>query len=295
MGALYLAYEALKKQLSEEGLFELDLKKPLPLYPKKIGVITSGTGAAVQDILQVLQRRAPYVSVLIRPTQVQGETAANDIVQAIADFQHYNDIDLLILGRGGGSLEDLWPFNEEKTARAIFRCDIPIISAVGHETDFTIADMVADMRAPTPSSAAELAAPLQTDIVQKYTNYQNTLDQCMQNMVERLWQGLDIQTEKINILQPGNQIQRNQKTLSILSHQLDHAWKNILQTRHSIIDNIKDQLEILNPQAVLERGYSIVYTSDGKIIRSAKDVNVGEIFEVQTGDGRMIAEKIDEK
>jgi len=150
IGTLYLAFEALKKQLSIEGLFDLDKKKKLPTYPQNIGIITSKTGAAVQDIFQVLHRRSPHVNIILRSTQVQGDKAANDIVEAINDMVSYNKLDVIIIGRGGGSLEDLWPFNEEPVARAIFSCPIPIISAVGHETDLSISDLVADMRAPTP-------------------------------------------------------------------------------------------------------------------------------------------------
>ncbi len=291
LGALYLAYEALKKQLSEEGLFDVDLKKTLPLFPKKIGVVTSGSGAALHDILQVLQRRAPYVSIVVRPTQVQGETAAGDIVQAIKDFEQFNDIDVLIIGRGGGSLEDLWPFNEEKTARAIFNCNIPVISAVGHETDFTITDLVSDLRAPTPSAAAELAAQHINDILQQIISHQNNLDRIISSTFERLWQALDFQSGKIQLLQPGNQIKRNQKTLGILSHQLHHAWDNDIQQRQKAISGLKEQLEILNPQAVLERGYSIAFASNGEIIRSTESVGIGDQFELQTANGRFTAEK----
>ena len=164
IGTLYLAFEALKKQLSSEGLFDIEKKQKLPTYPKNIGIITSKTGAALQDIFQVLDRRSPHVNLIVRSAHVQGDKAANDIVDAIHDMETYKKIDVLIIGRGGGSLEDLWPFNEEKVARAISSCPIPIISAVGHETDLSISDLVADMRAPTPSAAAELVSPSINDI-----------------------------------------------------------------------------------------------------------------------------------
>ncbi len=291
LGELYLTYEALKKQLSQEGLFDQQWKKPLPTFPKQIGVITSGTGAAIQDIIQVLNRRAPYVSVVTRPTQVQGEKAAKDIIQAISEFEKLNNVDLLIIGRGGGSLEDLWPFNEEITARAIYNCSIPVISAVGHETDITIADLVADLRAPTPSAAAEVAAPHIDDLTDKCITFNKDLNRAIGVRLEQYWQSLDMQSNIMNLLHPGMKIEQNQSTLQILSHQLNHAWKNLIQKEKTALSAYQEQLEILNPKAVLERGYSIAYTKDREIIRSADSVDIGSSFDLQTADGRLTAVK----
>ncbi len=292
LGALYLAFEALKKQLNEEGLFDPVLKKPLPEFPRRIGVVTSGTGAAVRDIIQVLGRRAPYATVIVRPTQVQGDSAADDIVQALREFENYGDVDLLIVGRGGGSLEDLWPFNEEKTARAIFKCHLPVISAVGHETDITITDLVADLRAPTPSAAAELAVPNISDIIDQIITTKNNIDRLLQSRFEQRWQCLDTQAGKLAILHPGKRIDRRQKTLAMLYHQLNLAWQNGIDKKRAELFGFSEQIELLNPQAVLERGYSIAFTSTGEVVRAATDVSMGTEFELQTAEGRLIAEKV---
>ena len=167
IGTLFLAFEALKKQLQLEGLFDDSLKTPLPDLPKKIGMVTSPTGAAFKDMAQILKRRAPYAEIILRPSLVQGDAAAEDIINGIEDLSSNQGVDVIIIGRGGGSLEDLWPFNEEALARAISNCKLPIISAVGHETDVTISDMVADLRAPTPSAAAEIVAPSNTELQQR--------------------------------------------------------------------------------------------------------------------------------
>ncbi|MBC8216690.1 MAG: exodeoxyribonuclease VII large subunit [Candidatus Marinimicrobia bacterium] len=292
LGALYLAFEALKKQLNEEGLFDSALKKPFPEFPRRIGVVTSGTGAAVRDIIQVLGRRAPYATVIVRPTKVQGDSAADDIVQALREFENYGAVDLLIVGRGGGSLEDLWPFNEEKTARAIFECNLPVISAVGHETDTTITDLVADLRAPTPSAAAELAVPNISDIIDQLMTTKNNIDRLLQSRLEQRWQCLDTQAGKLAILHPGKRIDRRQKTLAMLYHQLNLAWQNGIDKKRAELFGFSEQLELLNPQAVLERGYSIAFTSTGEVVRAAADISMGTEFELQTAEGRLIAEKV---
>ena len=209
IGTLYLAFEALKKQLSEEGLFDLDKKQKLPVYPKNIGIITSKTGAAVQDIFQVLNRRAPHVGIILRSTQVQGDKAANDIVEAINDMIHYNKVDVIILGRGGGSLEDLWPFNEEPVARAISLCTIPIISAVGHETDISISDLAADMRAPTPSAAAELVSPATNDIFDNIIGFQRNLYSAISRDLQIRWQSLDNTKDRFALQEPSKLLQKH--------------------------------------------------------------------------------------
>ena len=186
IGTLFLAFEALKKQLQNEGLFDPAKKRPLPKYPNKVGIVTSQSGAALSDMLNIFQRRAPYVELILRPTVVQGEEASRDIVNGIIELDRINTIDIIIIGRGGGSIEDLWPFNEELLARAISQCKTPIISAVGHETDITISDMVSDVRAPTPSAAAEISAPSASE-----------LDQIISNKLNELYNFINLQLQQL--------------------------------------------------------------------------------------------------
>lgn len=296
VGTLYLAYEALKKQLSEEGLFSKEFKKDLPKYPKTIGVITSEDGAALSDILQILKRRSPYVEIFIRPTLVQGEKAADDIVNAIQIFEDISDItiDLIILGRGGGSLEDLWSFNEEKVARAVFSCGIPIISAVGHETDITITDLVADVRAATPSSAAELAAPALVDLVGDITRFSRRFSRGIQAMVDQWWQKLDQLTVRCKVQSPAGQIRRRHESLSIVWRQLIQVIGAVRLKTASEFGKAAGKLDTLNPQDILFRGYSIVYQLPEKtIVKSHRGIKTGSALEVQTATGLYYAEKTD--
>ena len=202
LGELYVAYEQLKKKLSEEGLFDDEKKKPIPKYPEKVGVITAATGAAVRDIINVITRRYPYCEIIIYPAQVQGQGAAESVVSGIEYFNETMSCDTLIVGRGGGSIEDLWAFNEEIVARAIFASKIPVISAVGHETDFTIADFVADLRAPTPSAAAEIAVPSQLELLSKIS----TMSGRMQNALVNSLKNKRLRVEKLSMRSPQNRI-----------------------------------------------------------------------------------------
>ena len=202
LGTLFLAFEALKKELSAAGLFSDEFKKQLPKIPQTIGLITSKTGAAVQDMINVLGRRAPYVNLILRPTLVQGDTAAADIVNAIQEMDTSGELDLIIIGRGGGSLEDLWPFNEEKVAYAIFNCQTPTISAVGHETDITIADLVADLRAPTPSAAAELAAPSIEELTQALIAIDEKIAILLEHKLEYYCQKMDHIQDRFSLQRP---------------------------------------------------------------------------------------------
>ena len=204
IGTLFLAFEALKKQLQSEGLLDNSLKKQLPQYPKKVGIVTSETGAAYKDMVKVLNRRAPYLDIVLRPTLVQGINAANQIVKAIKELASIENIDVLIIGRGGGALEDLWAFNEEEVARAIVACKVPIISAVGHETDVTISDMVADLRAPTPSAAAEIVALSVNDLKQKINEQTNILIKQFQFKLNKIWQTFDHLSERHIVQKPQN-------------------------------------------------------------------------------------------
>ncbi|MFC1527246.1 exodeoxyribonuclease VII large subunit [Candidatus Neomarinimicrobiota bacterium] len=293
IGTLYLAFEALKKQLAEEGLFDFDRKIELPKYPNTVGVITSQSGAAVQDIFQILERRAPFVDIILRATKVQGEGAALDIVQAIEEFNEYKKVDTIIIGRGGGSLEDLWPFNEEIVARAISDSKIPIISAVGHETDYSISDMVADLRAPTPSAAAEIVSPSTSDIKENFDRLKMELELYIKNLIEHRWQNID---ELINR-------HSRQQPQKIIELQYEEFGKLLKRFINSITQNQRywgmklnplfEKLSALSPKAILERGYSIAHKlPDRQIIRAPEDINKGQEFELLTSRGSFAATKI---
>ena len=296
IGILYLAFESLKKQLLDEGIFDLKWKKELPPFPKIIGIITSSSGAAIQDIIQILSRRAPHVNVVIRSTLVQGTEAAEDIVQSIKEFQTFQNIDVLIIGRGGGSLEDLWSFNEEKVARAIFECTIPIISAVGHETDVTIADFVADVRTPTPSAAAELVSPSRGKIYSQLEQMYSKISQALLNQMQEKWQNLDNVTNKAAYYQPGKIIADQKLRLESYIHHMIQSTMYGMNMSKSRIMGFQEILSILSPQNVLERGYSIATTIPEKeIIRSPNILHEGDPFQVLTGQGYYSAVKTGEK
>jgi len=291
VGTLYLAFEALKKELQAEGLFDQVHKKPLPKLPKKVGIVTSGTGAALKDMIQVFGRRAPHISIVVRPTKVQGVGSAEDIVQGIKAFQDRQDIDVLIIGRGGGSLEDLWAFNEDIVARAIYESSIPIISAVGHEVDITISDLVADLRAPTPSAAAELASITTQEIISLSENQLNAIKLRVSQKVLQKWQECDSLENRLKLQDPSRRIQRNKDSLNRLYHQIEFAITTKQSSLHAGIGNIEKHLISLNPTSVLHRGFSIATRKDGQIVRSNKDLESGDLFNIQTGDGHYEAEK----
>lgn len=285
-GNLFLEFERLKKRLQEEGLFDEARKRPIPAYPQRIGVVTSPTGAAVRDILSVLKRRNPHLEVVIAPTLVQGDQAAGEIAQAIEDLNRFTPaLDVLLVGRGGGSMEDLWAFNEEAVARAIFKSKIPVISCVGHEVDFTIADFVADLRAPTPSAAAEL-------VVQNSQNTRETVAQLQKRMVqaislfyERAKSRFDLALNSRVLKDPAVITQAKEQELDDLTERLENAWKEKLEKFSHRFDIIKEKLSALGPQAVLKRGYSITRKQDGSVISSVSQTQSGETIYVQVKDG----------
>lgn len=292
IGTLYLAFEALKKQLAAEGLFTPEVKQKLPPYPKRIGVITSATGAAFRDIIKVLQRRAPHVQIILRPTLVQGDTAADDIVQALLEFTAYGHVDVLIVGRGGGSLEDLWPFNEEAVARALFACPIPIISAVGHETDTTIADLVADLRAPTPSAAAELVAPSQNELLGNLAYFRETLTMLVSREIEKRQQQLDNLIDRYGFRQPLELLDLTEERLERLMKDLFKSTQIRWALWKSQLASIEQRLQTLNPNAILARGYALaVRASDGRIIRKPQDIQLGQSFNLHLAEGKIQAQK----
>ena len=291
IGTLFLAFEALKKQLQSEGLFDNSLKKQLPQYPKKVGIVTSETGAAYKDMVQVLNRRAPYLDIVLRPTLVQGINAANDIVKAIKELASIENIDVLIVGRGGGSLEDLWAFNEEEVARVIVACKVPIISAVGHETDVTISDMVADLRAPTPSAAAEIVALSVNDLKQKINEQTNTLIKQFQFKLNKIWQTFDHLSERHIVQKPQNIIERQKEKLNTIYNRLMLKMNHLLAISKTKSIAINKELNILNPSDILKRGYSIIYDTNGAIIRKGSDLKKNDLFEAQIGQDRIEAVK----
>lgn len=294
IGALYLAFEQLKEKLSRMGLFDPAHKKQLPPLPKKIGVVTSKTGAALQDIRNILSRRYPLGTLVVIPALVQGAQAADSIVEGIRMAEDAGDIDLLIVGRGGGSLEDLWCFNEEKVAYAIYNCPIPVISAVGHEIDFTISDFVADLRAPTPSAAAELCAPdivsLQNAVEGAAAVIQNTMEIRLQSAYERM-KG---DAARLAVLSPAAQIQRFSGELASKAGRLSLAGDRLIRAGEDSLAAVVAGLEAMSPLKVLTRGYSITYR-EGKILTSAKGLWDGDYLLTRFADGEITSVVTTEK
>lgn len=281
IGSLHIAYEQLKARLQEEGLFDEAKKKPLPPYPSTIGVVTATTGAAIRDIINILSRRYPCAKVLIYPTLVQGEGAAAGIAEAIEYFNAHKLADVLIVGRGGGSIEDLWAFNEEQTARAIYASEIPIVSAVGHETDFTIADFVADLRAPTPSAAAELVVPSAVELRERILSMRSRIITEVLHTVQMKRS----QIEKMTLRSPSAKLADNRV---LLDERIKHLVRNIdliLARKREEIKATAGKLDAMSPLAVLGRGYSIAKNKDGMVIRKTGDAVSGMEFELLLSDG----------
>ena len=306
IGNLHVAFEQLKKKLKAEGLFDDAHKKEIPEYPGKIGVVTAQTGAAIRDIITTIEKRYPYCEVMVFSTLVQGEQAAPQIVRQIEHAQQF-DIDTLIVGRGGGSIEDLWPFNEEVVARAIYNCKIPVISAVGHEVDFTISDFVADARAPTPTGAAVMAVPDVNDIKFKIVQLRNRLNKNINDKIMQKRTKLNHVSEKQIFKNPESIYEIKSMTLDNLVTKLEFSSKNIIaENRNKLIElknkNIMknpdeilrkkkepylrnvDKLTVLNPLLTLKRGYTLT-KAEGKVVSSAKDVKSGDKLDVEFDDG----------
>ena len=292
IGALALAFEQTKERLAKAGLFDTEHKKRIPQIPQKIGVISSPTGAAIQDVLNVLGRRFPMAEIIFAGVQVQGDSAAPTIINAINQIKELDDVDTIIIARGGGSAEDLWPFNDENLAYAIYNSKIPIISGVGHETDFTICDFVADLRAPTPSAAAELAVPDMRE--QKY--YISSLKASLDNAVEVNIRELEYDLEKLikaPVLQnPEKIIENSEIYLDTLNSRINDSFKNIVTEYSSDFAMICSRLDALSPLKVLSRGYSIV-KKDENIIKDSDDISVGDIISLQFANGSAKAEIIE--
>ena len=291
MGNLYIAFEKLKKQLQSEGLFDETHKKKIPKYPSKIGVITANTGAAIKDILSTIKRRYKIAEVILFPSLVQGENAASDIVRNIKLASNY-DLDVLIVGRGGGSIEDLWPFNEEIVARAIYECPIPIISAVGHEVDYTIADFVADLRAPTPTGAAEMAVPNMSDLVSHITQMKIRLNENIIKKINIEKLRLDSFKNSYILKNPLIIYENKKQKLDMINEKINNIINLKIENNKNSLINLIDKLELVNPLNILKRGFSLT-TKDDKIIKSVKNVNKSDTLDIRLNDG-VIKAKVEE-
>ena len=289
IGDLYAAFEQLKTKLAAQGLFDPAHKKPLPRLPGTIGIITSSAGAAVHDMLRILRKRYPLTQVKLLPVRVQGVEAPAEIAGAIAYANHHKLADLLIVGRGGGSIEDLWAFNDEMVARAIYDSKIPVISAVGHEPDVTISDFVADLRAATPSNAAELAVPDQDALRQNLDEMQNAMAVAMQTKIDRAGERLDNLANRPVLKSPLASFESRRKALELMEKRLIAAQSgNVARTRQRFVAQVS-KLDAMSPLKVLTRGYAMVAKEDGTIVRSVHDVKPKEPIAVRVSDGTIVA------
>lgn len=295
-GELYLAFERLKEKLKAEGLFSEEFKKKLPLIPKDIAVITSPTGAAIRDVITISLRRFPNLSILVVPSLVQGTLAAQEIAKKI-DFlnKHFNNLDFIILSRGGGSLEELWAFNEEILARSIYNSKIPIVSAIGHETDFTISDFVADLRCPTPSAAAEMTIPDKSSLINNINLLNSKLNKAINRNLELKVENINSINKSIQYQGPENKINQYYQYIDEFSVRIKLRIKHQIELYEEKIKKDKQRLDSLNPDAVIERGYSICRKIPGKeIIKRLNQVEIGNEIEVIISDGKMLG-KVDKK
>jgi exodeoxyribonuclease VII large subunit len=289
-GALHLAFEQLKKKLYEEGLFDEKYKQPLPMLPLKIGVVTSPTGAAVKDMINIIHRRFSNIQILLNPVKVQGPGAAEEIAEALDEFNRTREVDVIIIGRGGGSLEDLWAFNEEVVARAIYRSSIPVVSAVGHEVDYTISDFVADLRAPTPSAAAELVVPMKEELKVKIEILDARLKSSLINTISLFKERLRIVTERYVLRQPQNIIRQLAQRIDELDRRLPVGATHALRISRERLSSSLGKLESLNPLSILNRGYSLSLRLPQKtIIKKAGQLKIGDEVETKVMNGTFIS------
>lgn len=288
VGALTLAFEQLKKSLAQKGLFDNAHKKPLPKFPKTIGVITSPTGAAVQDITNIIRRRFPSADIVLAPVLVQGESAPEQLVRAVNKFSASKIADVVIIGRGGGSAEDLWAFNDEQLAYAVYNCETPIISGVGHETDFTVCDFVADVRASTPSAAAELAVPDRQELMSYYFKQKQYISAMLDRKIKTAQLRLENQQRRMSASSPKLKAEQLEKQLSAKSEKLTRFMNIYISDKENKLIAAKGKLDGLNPLNVLNRGYAIA-EKDEKIITSSKQLKDGDDFTVILSDGKINA------
>lgn len=296
IGSLYIEFNKLKEKLQKEGLFDQKYKKTIPPIPKSIGVITSPTGAVIRDIINVISRRYPKVHIKLFPVSVQGQTSADEICRGVEFFNENESVDTIIVGRGGGSLEDLWSFNEEKVARSIFNSKIPIISAVGHETDFTICDFVADMRAPTPSAAAEIATPNLNDLHFKLNNTMTRMGKSLNNTIKYDEQKLKYTFTRIGNILDDYTIKNKAYELDTIIERINISIENKVNKNEMDLRNLGSLLDNLSPIKTLNRGYSIINKED-KVINSILDVKQKDQIEVILSDGSLncVVDKINKK
>ena len=289
-GSLAIAFEQLKQRLGSEGLFDVSRKKPIPPFARSVGVITSASGAALHDIINVSGRRCPSTSIVIYPAYVQGELAPASLTGGIQFFNRVHPVDLIIIGRGGGSAEDLWCFNNEGLARAIADSAIPVISAVGHETDFTICDFVADLRAPTPSAAAEIAFPDTSELRAKIAGLRERSDRLMLHKLDRIDARLQMLRKSAELHSPIRMLEDNTAKLAGLRTEMDSLIKSSLARKESGFGLLCARLEGVNPLSVLAHGYAMVQNSEGEIVSKTDEVKKGDRVQISLSDGAVMAE-----
>ena len=295
VGDLYAAFEQLKKKLAAEGLFDPAHKKPLPRYPGTIGIITSSAGAAVHDMLRILNKRYPLTKVRLLPVRVQGVEAPGEIAAAIDYANRHGLADLLIVGRGGGSIEDLWAFNDERVAYAIYRSRIPVISAVGHEPDVTISDYVADLRAATPSNAAELAVPDQDALSQALDSMSAAMVTALSRQLRNARQHLDILSKSPALQSPAGYLDKKEKDLVFLKNRLISAENQVIGRKNQNYIALAAKLDAMSPLKVLTRGYAMVQAENNEVLRSVSDVELGQRIHIRLSDGSLSATVMDKK
>ncbi|MBN2852750.1 MAG: exodeoxyribonuclease VII large subunit [Clostridia bacterium] len=292
-GDLYLEFEKMKKKLAASGYFSLEHKKKIPYLPNAIGIITSDTGAVINDILNVLNRRFNTYNILLYPSKVQGDSAHKEIIRGLKYFNTEKNVDVIILARGGGSIEDLWPFNEYDLALAIFDSEIPVISAVGHETDFTIADFVSDLRAPTPSAAAELVLPNKDDINRFISNNAFRLNNAYLSMIEKKQRKIEEYKSRPVLRRPEEYLNIIQMNLDSLTDKLNYASNNIIKRHELSFLELASKMETLSPLATINRGYAVVEDLDGNILTSVKRIKNEELIRTRMKDGSLTSKVID--
>lgn len=295
VGDLYAAFEQLKKKLAAQGLFDPAHKQALPRYPGTIGIVTSSAGAAVHDMLRILRKRYPLTQVRLLPVRVQGAEAPGEIAAAIAYANHYHLADLLIVGRGGGSMEDLWAFNDERVAHAIYQSKIPVISAVGHEPDVTISDYVADLRAATPSNAAELAVPDQDSLRQALDSMSSAMATALQRQLKGARQHLTVLSQSPALRSPTGYLKQRGKDLQLLKNRMIAAESNHIAKSNQRCIAAVSKLDAMSPLKVLTRGYSMAQTQHGEVLRSVRQVELGERIRISLGDGTLSATVMEKK
>ena len=288
-GALYQEFLRLKTQLEAEGLFDPARKRPIPRWPQRIGIVTSPTGAALRDILNTIRRRYPVVEVILATTAVQGYDAPEGIVAALKSLDRFANPDIILVARGGGSIEDLWAFNDERVARAIIATLVPVITGIGHETDFTIADFASDLRAPTPTAAAELATPNQDDLIASLDDLTSRMTHFLQSMLAYKRATLNNLEKRAQLKSPGMRIRTDRQRLDELQRRSSLALGHYLELQGALLNGLNQRLASLDPSTIMGRGYAMVSHADGRIIRSVTQVHSKELINIQVADGKFSA------